>query len=375
MQEQLNIAIWSISAENPWVLPLCYALFGICIGSFLNVVIYRMPRGMSINEPRRSFCPKCRKEIPWYLNIPVISWLILGGKSACCGERIAIRYWLVEVVCGLFFATVALVLGQWQSMGFYAQVFICLWGATTLAILSIDWEQMVVLPKMTIAAAGMGVLAAATAPWAVFRTSGAENALVYSLLSGLGAFALLKLIGILGKLIFGKKKIEYPASVAWQLQQHGEDLELRVGEDRFLWSELFLESSNRVHLLQADICTDSPATEGTLRFSPEHVHTPSGRTLALEEYECLKGTCLAIEQHREALGSGDAWIALAIGCLCGWQGCCFALVAGSILGLIWALIARVGRGEPMPFGPVFILGAWLYLFYGHTLTDTLFYTP
>lgn len=375
MQEQLNIMLWSIAAENAWVMPLCFALFGICIGSFLNVVIYRMPRGMSVNEPKRSFCPKCRKEIPWYLNLPVLSWLILRGKSACCGERISIRYWLVEVACGLFFAAVALLLGQGQCWGFYSLIFTCLWGAVMLAVLSIDWEQMIVLPKMTVAAAAMGVLAAATAPWQLFRTTGAENALVYSMLSGLAAFGLLKLIGFLGKLLFGKKRLEYPACVAWQLRQHGEDLELRVGQDRFLWSELFMEAGNRVQLQEAGICTEPDAAKGTLTFTPEHVSTPSGHTIALEEYEQLQGTCRAMAQHREALGSGDAWIALAIGCLCGWQGCCFALAAGSLLGLLWAAIARIGRGEPMPFGPVFIMGAWVYLFYGKSMMEGIFYTP
>ena len=51
------------TAVAPWLLPVFFALFGACVGSFLNVVIYRMPRGMSVNEPRRSFCPQCKAPI------------------------------------------------------------------------------------------------------------------------------------------------------------------------------------------------------------------------------------------------------------------------------------------------------------------------
>ncbi len=70
-----------------WLIPLIFGLMGACIGSFLNVVIYRTPLGISVNDPARSFCPECEEAIPWYLNIPVLSWLALRGKSACFAER------------------------------------------------------------------------------------------------------------------------------------------------------------------------------------------------------------------------------------------------------------------------------------------------
>ena len=72
-------------------------LFGLCISSFLNVVIYRLPNNMNICKPA-SHCPKCKYELKWYDNIPIISYLILGGKCRSCKERIIIRYVLVEVV-------------------------------------------------------------------------------------------------------------------------------------------------------------------------------------------------------------------------------------------------------------------------------------
>src|SRR5437868_3039500 len=64
-------------------------ILGAAVGSFLNVCIYRLPLDLSVDEPRRSFCPACKKPIPWHLNLPLISWLVLQGRCANCGSKIA----------------------------------------------------------------------------------------------------------------------------------------------------------------------------------------------------------------------------------------------------------------------------------------------
>ena len=76
--------------------------FGLIFGSFLNVCIYRLPRGLSVITPR-SACPECHQPIAGYDNIPVLSWLILGGRCRHCRTRINPRYAIVELVCGLLF--------------------------------------------------------------------------------------------------------------------------------------------------------------------------------------------------------------------------------------------------------------------------------
>jgi len=83
-------------------------VFGACVGSFLNVVIYRMPRGQSIVSPP-SHCPRCGKQIKWYDNIPILSWLVLRGRCRFCGVRISPRYIVIEaftgaIVVGLYLA-------------------------------------------------------------------------------------------------------------------------------------------------------------------------------------------------------------------------------------------------------------------------------
>ncbi len=82
-----------------WLAYLILFVTGICIGSFLNVVIHRLPRNRSVVRPR-SFCPSCRKPIPFYLNIPVLSYLLLLGRCRYCGTRISPRYLIIELLSG-----------------------------------------------------------------------------------------------------------------------------------------------------------------------------------------------------------------------------------------------------------------------------------
>lgn len=82
-------------------------ILGLVFGSFFNVLIYRLPRELSIVRPG-SFCPACRHPIAWYDNIPLLSWLILRGRCRHCGAPISVRYPLVELMAGVIFAGVPL---------------------------------------------------------------------------------------------------------------------------------------------------------------------------------------------------------------------------------------------------------------------------
>ena len=86
-------------------IPLWYWLivffgFGACVGSFYNVIVYRMPRGISLINPP-SHCPLCKKRIPIRYNLPIVGWLWLRGKSACCKQPISVIYPIGEGLCGL----------------------------------------------------------------------------------------------------------------------------------------------------------------------------------------------------------------------------------------------------------------------------------
>lgn len=107
----LDMIAIQMVADFPIVFSIFWAWIGACVGSFLNVCIWRIPNGMSIVSPP-SHCPKCDHAIPFYENIPVFSWLFLRGKCSSCKEPISIRYPLVETLTGLVFLAIFLL---WQS--------------------------------------------------------------------------------------------------------------------------------------------------------------------------------------------------------------------------------------------------------------------
>lgn len=100
----MNLSAYTeLSAQLPWFFPAAVAVFGAMVGSFLNVVIYRVPAEKSIVTPG-SHCG-CGRPIAWRDNIPVLSWLLLRGRARCCGRPFSFRYPLVELLtAGLFLA-------------------------------------------------------------------------------------------------------------------------------------------------------------------------------------------------------------------------------------------------------------------------------
>ncbi len=351
-----------ISAETPWLFPLCLGLMGACVGSFLNVVIYRAPRGISLSDPARSFCPSCGEMIPWYFNIPLFSWWILRGRCARCGNPISFRYWAVEAATALLFAGIGWL---YDIEGLPTQVLLCGWAACTVALFAIDSEQMIVLPGQALLAAAFGLGAATLSPWLIDPDCVyAGDAAALSLMGGGVGFLLLKAAALAGRLFFGNKRREFGAESAWSLRESddGNDIVLTLPDGEHLWSELFMEPSDRLYLDEATLTLGGKKrAEGTLAFTQETIESPQGEVFRLEDWNEAAGTCARLRLRREAMGSGDAWIALAIGALCGWQGALFSLAAGSILGLAWGLAVRVGRGKPMPFGPFMLAAAFVWL--------------
>ncbi|MCF6206544.1 MAG: prepilin peptidase [Sulfurovum sp.] len=121
-------------------------VLGTMIGSFLNVVIYRIPKGESIVFPA-SKCQSCQTPLKWYHNIPILSWLFLRGKCGFCGEPISKQYPIVELTTGLIFAALYLKLGLVWYLPFVAGSF-----AALLALVMIDFKYMAVPDNVNFAA-------------------------------------------------------------------------------------------------------------------------------------------------------------------------------------------------------------------------------
>lgn len=111
-------------------------LLGLCVGSFLNVVIYRVPNGMSLAKPS-SHCPNCGYVLKWYDNIPVLSYLILGGKCRGCKQHISFRYTLVELL-----NTALWLLCAWQfGSNIFYLIVACLFCSVLICVTFIDIEH------------------------------------------------------------------------------------------------------------------------------------------------------------------------------------------------------------------------------------------
>jgi leader peptidase (prepilin peptidase)/N-methyltransferase len=128
------------------------AVVGLMIGSFLNVVIYRVPRHLSVAQPR-SFCPQCDTPLRSIDNVPLVSWLVLGGRCRQCRAPISVRYPLVELSTALVFAAVGWGLGpHWAVAGY------CVLAATFVALVAVEADGLA--PPLSAAAVGTGLATA-----------------------------------------------------------------------------------------------------------------------------------------------------------------------------------------------------------------------
>ena len=157
--------------------PFVLALLGLCIGSFLNVVIHRLPmmleRGWKIDSAEmlgvkldeaevltlakpRSRCPSCGHRITWYENIPVISYLWLRGKCSACKTVISPRYPLVEILTGAVFAAVG-----WRFGATPTALLWCGFAAVLVALAGIDWDTTLLPDNLTLPLLWAGLVASA----------------------------------------------------------------------------------------------------------------------------------------------------------------------------------------------------------------------
>ena len=151
-------------------------IVGAVVGSFLNVVIHRLPRGESLVHPR-SRCPSCGTQIAEYDNVPIVSWLVLRGRCRHCGAPISPRYPVVELLTALTFAAVVLVRGFDNDL-----ILELPFVAALIALAGIDFDHKLLPNKIVYPLAAYGVIATLLVD---------RDDLVENLVSGAGAFAFL----------------------------------------------------------------------------------------------------------------------------------------------------------------------------------------
>ena len=348
---------------------LVFAIFafalGSCIGSFLNVCIYRLPLNLSVNEPKRSFCPKCKYQIPWHHNLPLISWLLLRGKCGNCRAPIAFRYFGVELLTAALFTAVWLHTwssGQW-ILAFPLWIMISLFIVATF----IDFEHFIIPDEITWGGAITGVILSLGIP-TLHGVQAPLEGLIWSLVGGAGGYFLLWGVVEAGKLAFGRKRLafEQPEQFTWT--RHNDDADFVVAGEKQLWSEFFARESDRLLMKCSELSVGGERftdVEAEFHYDRAEVGENRWELIKLDE---IRGVVSEIVIPREAMGFGDVKFMACIGAFLGWKGVLFTLVSASTIGAVVGLLTiALGKREwsaKIPFGPYLSLGALLWTFFG-----------
>ncbi len=205
--------------EHPMALIAAGAvfLFGACIGSFLNVCIYRIPLDTPLANPPRSFCPSCRATIAWYDNMPILSWFLLRGRCRHCQATIRLRYMTVEALTGILFVLVWLKYvplegGMFLGMSpmdtmLLVPVYWLVVGGLILGTF-VDFEHMIIPDRVTLGGIAAGLLLSLAVP-ALHGTDRRLVALGTAALGAAAGWGLMWGIALLGRAIFRKEAMGF----------------------------------------------------------------------------------------------------------------------------------------------------------------------
>lgn len=362
---------WTVLPFQFW--SVCLFVLGCIVGSFLNVCIHRLPRGLSIISPP-SHCPHCQYSIPWFLNIPLVTWLALRGRCKNCGAGIAARYFVVELLTGMAF------LGCWLKFGNVVHplpslpvaLVYSLFLAGLIAATFIDFEHFIIPDEITLGGIAAGLLAS----WLLPQLQGASLGR-YGLLRGfIGAVvgaAIVYAVLRLGKLLFGRHRVKLSGETKIFFSETG----LHLPDREISYDELFYRKSDAIVVRARTVeLVDRGYKDVTVRLSPSSLEI-GGEKMSPDTVpfmECVSGE---IVLPREAMGLGDVKFMSAIGAFIGWPGVVFSLMVSSMIGAaVGLMLIILGRREfssRMPYGPYIALAAAIWIFVGRNCVVLLFH--
>lgn len=349
--------VWARVPFHFW--SVVFFVFGSMIGSFLNVCIYRMPLGQSVVSPP-SHCPHCKYSIPWYLNIPLVTWVYLRGRCRNCGAPISVRYFLVELLTALLF------LASWLTFGAASAGVALVYAfflAGLVAATFIDFEHLIIPDEITIGGMVAGFLCSFLLPQMHGAISPSDS-LKQSLLGILCGGGLIYLIVRGGKLVFGRKRFSLPADTRIVFTETAVVLPDKV----IPYEEVFYRKSDTIvmHARTVEL-VDRCYKDVRVRLTPSRLQIDEEQ-FDPEKVACLEAVTAEIVLPQEAMGLGDVKFMAAIGAFLGWQAVIFSLVVssfiGALVGTTLVLLKRRELTSRLPYGPYIALAAALWLFAG-----------
>ncbi|MGB1937683.1 MAG: prepilin peptidase [Akkermansiaceae bacterium] len=357
--------------QHPALLVAAFAL-GASVGSFLNVAIYRLPRGLSVNKPRRSFCPGCNKDIPWYRNIPLLTWLLQRGKCAECKGPIPFRYFAVELLTACLFLLMWVTFAENPGEALFYMILMAL----LVVVVFVDAELLLIPLQVTWLGTAAGLAAGVLVQHHLYldgMAHGWQDGLWMSVKGFLAGFGGLWLVVILGKLAFGKKDLSFEKAVEWMLREPDENAEENTPEQQLCfvidgeahaWGDLFYRDSDQLIIEGSGFRVDGKKVDTkSLVIKGDRVEL-KGKTLMIEDLKSLDGKARRVIIPREAMGMGDVYLMGMLGCCLGWQSVIFTVFAACLFSIFLAILGRLGFGQRLPFGPSLALGATCWIFWG-----------
>jgi leader peptidase (prepilin peptidase) / N-methyltransferase len=361
---------WSLVPFHFW--SLCFFALGSIVGSFLNVCIYRMPLELSVVSPP-SHCPHCKYAIPFYLNIPLVTWLLLRGRCKNCGAPISPRYFIVELLTGVAF------LGCWLAYGDLHHPLPSLALALVYAIFLaglicatfIDFEHFIIPDEITLGGIVVGFALSLLLP-SLHDANSLQLALWRSALGILAGAGIIYGILRLGKLLFGRQKLPLPPDTTIYFTDTTVCLPGKV----IPYAEIFYRKSDTIVLHARTIeLVDRCYRDVTVRLSPSALRI-GDEEINPDDIAHLEAVSSEITVPREAMGLGDVKFMAAIGAFIGWQGALFSLMVSSIIGAAVGigliLLRKREWSSRMPYGPYIAAAAVLWLFGGQRIFHALF---
>ena len=347
---------------------LAFFVFGSIVGSFLNVCIHRLPLGQSIVSPP-SHCPHCKYSIPWYLNIPLVTWLYLRGRCRNCGAPISIRYFLVELLTALAFMSCWLAFGA-QSVLLALVYALFLAGLITATF--IDFEHIIIPDEITVGGMVAGFACSFLLPGLHGQTS-VSGSLRQSALGIVVGAGIIYLILRMGKLVFGRQKVTLPTDTKIIFSETA----VHLPDKEIPYEELFYRGSDVITLHARTVeLVDRCYKDVRVRLSPATLRIGE-EELNPEEVPHLEAVSTEVVFPREAMGLGDVKFMGAIGAFLGWKAVIFSLalssfIGGFLVGLPLVLLRRRELSSRLPYGPYIALAAAIWIFEGKPLVALFF---
>jgi leader peptidase (prepilin peptidase) / N-methyltransferase len=365
------------------VITVILGILGALIGSFGNVVIYRLPAKKSVVWPRSS-CPKCGHMIRPWENIPILSWLFLRGKCSNCKNPISLRYPLIEALTATGFVALALRFPI-ETYGFTVFPLLAIFAMLVMMSM-IDVDHYILPDSLTLPALAVGILGTF-----IYAPESGLPSLMPALVGAAIGAGIIALINRVGSLVL--RRFADTKERLWPIGMDQVNVAAVGGALGGWWFGLGAAAASFI----ANLVVRKP-----LRIPEQFLYAFwvialvfSVTNLIIHPVQSIAGSLAAtgiisivgatfwwirdiVSKKEEtpqedddepvAMGFGDVKLAAVLGAFLGWQNLLVALMLAFILGAIGGVIGRLGGGSRMvPFGPYLAMGGMLALFIGQPL--------